>query len=50
MLKNYASVTDYIFKTNNTQVDIAKDLYIPMPMYNLIEYNSNYAKTSARLW
>ena len=50
ILKNYVSFTDYIFETNNTQADNAKDLYIPMPMYNLIEYNSNYAKTSARLW
>ena len=35
---------------NNTQVDNAKDMDIVMPMYNLIEYSDNYAKTSGRLW
>ena len=29
-----------------TQVDNAKDLGVLMPMYNLIEYGDNYAKTS----
>ena len=35
---------------NNTQVDNAKDIDIVMPMYNLIEYSDNYAKTSGSLW
>ena len=35
---------------NNTQVDNAKDINIVMPMYNLIEYSDNYAKTSGSLW
>ena len=35
---------------NNTQVDNAKDIDIVMPMYNLIEYSSNYSKTSGNLW
>ena len=35
---------------NNTQVDDAKDIDIVMPMYNLIEYSDNYAKTSGSLW
>ena len=35
---------------NNTQVDNAKDIDIVMPMYNLIEYSDNYAKTRGSLW
>ena len=35
---------------NNTQVDNAKDTDVVMPMYNLIEYNDSYSKTSGRLW
>ena len=34
---------------NNTQVDNAKDIDIVLPMYNLIEYSDNYAKTSGTL-
>ena len=28
------------------QVDDARDIYVVMPMYNLIEYRDNYSKTS----
>ena len=35
---------------NDTQVDNAKDIDIVMPMYNLIKYSGNYAKTLGRLW
>ena len=35
---------------NNTQIDDAKDIDIVMPMYNLIEYSDNYAKTTGSLW
>ena len=35
---------------NNTQIDNAKDIDIVMPMYSLIEYSDNYAKTSGSLW
>ena len=35
---------------NNIQIDNAKDIDIIMPMYNLIEYNNNYSKTSGSLW
>ena len=35
---------------NNTEIDNAKDIDIAMPMYNLIEYNDNYSKTSESLW
>ena len=30
--------------------DNAKDIDIVMPMYNLIEYSDNYAKTTRSLW
>ena len=48
--KNCAPFTNCISETNNTQVDNAKDIDIVMPMYNLIEYSDNYAKTSGSLW
>ena len=48
--KNCASFTNYISEINNRQVDNAKDIDIAMPMYNLIEYTDNYAKTSGSLW
>ena len=49
ILKNCAPFTNCISEINNTQVDNAKDIDIVMPMYNLIEYSDNYAKTSGRL-
>ena len=42
--------TNCISEINNTQIDNAKDIDIVMPMYNLIEYSDNYAKTSGSLW
>ena len=48
--KNCASFTNCISEINNTQVDNAKDIDIVMPMYNLIEYSDNYAKTTGSLW
>ena len=44
--KNCAAFTNCIREINNTQVDNAKDIIIVMPMYNLIEYSGNYAKTT----
>ena len=35
---------------NNTDIDNAKYVDIVMPMYNLIEYSDNYAKTSGSLY
>ena len=35
---------------NDTQIDNAKDIDIVMPMYNLIEFSDNYAKTTGSLW
>ena len=47
VFKNCAPFTNCISEINNTQVDNAKDIDIVMPMYNLIEYSDNYAKTMA---
>ena len=46
--KNCAPFTNCISEINNTQIDNAKYIDILMPMYNLIEYNDNYLKTSGR--
>ena len=50
IFKNCTPFTNCISEINNTQIDNAKDIDIVMPMYNLIEYSDNYAKTSGRLW
>ena len=50
IFKNCAPFTNCISEINNTQVDNAEDIDIVMPMYNLIEYSENYAKTSGSLW
>ena len=48
--KNCALFTICISEINNNQIDNYKDIDIVMPMYNLIEYSDNYAKTSGSLW
>ena len=48
--KNCAPCINCICEINNTQTDNAKDIDTVMPMYNLIEYSDNYAKTSGSLW
>ena len=48
--KNCAAFTNCISEIHNTQIDNAKDIYIVMPMYNLIKYSDNYAETSGSLW
>ena len=50
IFKNCARFTNCINEVNNTQIDNAKDIDIVMPMYNLIEYSDNYAKTTGSLW
>ena len=47
-LKNNALLLSCISKINNN--DNAEDLNIVMPMYNLLEYNKNYRKTTGSLW
>ena len=34
---------------NNTQLDNKKDLDVVIPLYDLIEYNDTYSKTSENL-
>ena len=50
IFKNCAPFTNCINEINNTQIDNAEDIDIVMPMYNLIEYGDNYAKTTGSLW
>ena len=50
IFKNCDPFIDCISEINNTQIDNAKDIDIVMPMYNLIEYSDNYAKTTGSLW
>ena len=49
VLKNCAPFTNWISKTNKTQIDNAKFIDVVMPMYNLIEYSNNYSETSGSL-
>ena len=48
--KNCAPFTNCISEINNTQIYNCKDIDIVMPLYNLLEYSDNYAKTSGSLW
>ena len=48
-LKIVLQFINCISEINNTQIDNAKDIDIVMPMYNLIEYSDNYAKTAGSL-
>ena len=47
--KNCAPFTKCITKIDET-IDDAEDLDLVMPMYNLIEYSSNYSETTGSLW
>ena len=49
IFKNCAPFINCISEIINTQIDNAKDIDIVMPMYNLIEYSDNYAKTTGSL-
>ena len=48
--KNWASFIKCITKIDETAIDDAEDLYLVIPMYNLIEYSSNYSETTGNLW
>ena len=48
--KNCAPFTSCISEISDTHVDNCKDIDIVMPLYNLLEYSDNYAKTSGSLW
>ena len=48
IVKSCAPFTDSMSEINNTEIDNAK--YVVMPMYNLIEYSNDYLKTSGSMW
>ena len=48
--KNCAPFTTCKSDINNAEIDYCQDTDIIMPVYNLIEYSNNYAKTSGSLW
>ena len=48
--ENCAPFTDCISEINNTEIDLAKDIDVVIPMYNLIEYSDNYLKIFEGLW
>ena len=47
--KNCAPFTNCVSEVNNTQIDNCKYIDIVMPLYNLLEYSANYAKTPGSL-
>ena len=49
-LKNCAPFSKCNLEINDEHVDIAENLDIVMPMYNLIEYSDNYQGSSATLY
>ena len=49
MFRKCALFTECMSIINNTQMDNAKDIDVVMTMYNLIEYNDTYSKTSGIL-
>ena len=49
IFKDCAPFTNCISEIDITQIDNAKDIDIVMPMYNLIKYSDNYAKTTGSL-
>ena len=48
--ENNAPFINCISKINGVKIDNAEDLDNVMPMYNLLEYNKNYKKTTDCLW
>ena len=50
IFKPCALFTDCITERNNTKVDVAQNIDVVLPMYNLIEYSDAYSKTPGSLW
>ena len=50
IFKNCDPFINFKSEINNIEIDNAKDIDTVMPMYNLVEYNDNYSKTSRSLW
>ena len=38
------------FQINGVQIENAEDLDVVMPMYNLLQYSTNYRRTTVSLW
>ena len=49
-IKNCHPVTRASFKLINEQVDTADNLDLPMNLYNMLEYNDDYADTTGSLY
>ena len=49
IFKNCAPFINFKSEINNADIDNAKDIDIVMAVYDLIEYNDNYSKTSGSL-
>ena len=47
--ENCAQFTKCIIKVDETTIDDVEDLDLVLPMYNLIEYSSNYSETTGSL-
>ena len=47
--KNKDPFISCISKISNTLINVAEDLDVVMPMYNLLEYSDNYSITSGSL-
>ena len=50
VFKNCSQFSICISKINNIEIDNSKYIDVEMSMYNLIEYNNIYSKTSRGLW
>ena len=49
-LKNCAPFINCKSEINNTEIDVAKDIDIVMPVYSLLEYSNYYSETLGSLW
>ena len=47
--KSCASFTNCITKIDRTTIDDAEDLDFAMPIFNLLEYSSNYSDTTSKV-
>ena len=48
--KNCAPLTRCITKIDGTTIHDPENLDLVMPMFNLLEYSSNYSETTGGLW
>ena len=48
--KNYGPVIEWLSEESKEIPNKSKDLYVVIPMYNLIGYSNNYSKPSGSLW